>query len=767
MSSRKRKNIALACDLCRARKIRCDGIEPICSSRDRRNASCSYPSNDPRKRFDNRYIRQVRDGLYRPETSGADSLESLDPTLNGSNVSDGRVFNGIGSKAQNRSDQEITPVAPSIESIPSSADIQADDNAYTFLSVPNAHPTSHGDPQSNSRESKKRLTAMGITPDRPLSPSESQDEFFGDSSVASLLRQINVSGTNPANINTSPKTWPRMAEASESAVTPYDLPSRQLADYLLECYFDKFHCLYPFIHRPCFLRAYNNLWKPKAMVEVDKTPARIGFGLGDAGVQSSTFLCALNIILALGCQFSQLDHAAREAVSEDFFQRSQKYLNIVTMDKGDLALVQTLLLTATYLQGDESPSKCWNIIGLACRVAQGVGMHSLKADRNRSPAEIQMRRRVWHGCVMLDLASSMMLGRPPMTHTSPVPLPEALDDESLDPPVPLSPNQGISRTEFYIQTLQLHTILRKILLAVYEPLENPSVPNQLEHLKTDNNHAPTLMKLGAELLAFQSQLPAPLQWNMPRQPASPSDQFRRESSLLRARFLHLRTLLLRPTLVNFCREGRIPNHIDKSHPPGHLEEQHTGLESKISLDFSLSCATYCVETAIELSHLMNEISRTELASVWWYSIFYTFTAGVVLILAQTSTALETNFSKQRLRDAWQSCTDCLETMGSYSSTAHVYADCLRKTLSQSLHDGSGNTSAPVTSTQDAASRPVGAGLSPAHAPVVTFDTIPADQLSFGLPDPEAMHSPWGGRDPAGSLLEMMWDDSWLTAPTLF
>ncbi|PWY91629.1 hypothetical protein BO94DRAFT_513932 [Aspergillus sclerotioniger CBS 115572] len=644
----------------------------------------------------------------------------------------GSVFSNIGSstEAQTGFNQGLTSVA---------------DETHIHLHTPSNHLTAHGNLQSKSRENKNLLTAMGITPNRSISPSESQNEFFGDSSVASLLRQINVSVTSKPASAATPSS-PRMAEKSDSAVNPYDLPSRQIADYLLECYFDKFHTLYPFIHRPSFLRAYHNLWEPKAVTDVESL-TRIGFGLSDPGVQSSTFLCALNIILALGCQFSQLNHATREATSEEFFQRSQKYLSIVTMDKGDLALVQTLLLTATYLQGGESPSKCWNIIGLACRVAQGVGMHSLKADRNRSSAEIQMRRRVWHGCVMFDLASSMMLGRPPMTYSSPVPLPEALDDEYLHSPQ-LPRNHGVSRAEFYIQTLQLHTILRKILLEVYEPLENSSPPYPLDYLKTDNYHAQTLMKLDAELLAFKSQIPTALQWNK----QSASDQFRRESSLLRARFLHLRTLLLRPTLVNFCREGRMPNTLD--HPS--TGEQHTALESKISLDFSLSCSTYCVETAIELSHLMNEISRTELASVWWYSIFYTFTAGVVLILAQTSSALEPNFTKQRLHDAWQSCTDCLETMGSYSSTAHVYADCLRKTLSQSLHEGSGN----VSSTQDVTSRPGTADLGPPDCFVA--DPV-VDHLPFGT---ESSNGTWGGNDLAGSLLEMMWDDSWLTAPTL-
>ncbi|KAI9045932.1 fungal specific transcription factor domain-containing protein [Aspergillus affinis] len=241
---------------------------------------------------------------------------------------------------------------------------------------------------------------MGIASNRPSSAAESQNEYFGDSSVASFLKEIKVSDAANSRGDSSSQPGPNLPGTSRFAVDSCDLPSRQLADYLLQCYFGKFHSLYPFIHKPSFLRMYDSLWTP-TVVDVGNSSA--GIGLGDPNVPSSTFLCALNIVLALGCQFSHLNHTAREATSADIFERSQRYLNTLSRDKGDLALVQILLLTATYLQGGESPSKCWDMIGLACRIAQGLGMHSVKADRNRRPAEIQIRRRVWHGCIMMDL----------------------------------------------------------------------------------------------------------------------------------------------------------------------------------------------------------------------------------------------------------------------------------------------------------------------------------------------------------------------------
>ncbi|KAL3260882.1 hypothetical protein ABHI18_004222 [Aspergillus niger] len=633
----------------------------------------------------------------------------------------------------------------------------------------------------NSRGSQSRITAMGITPDGLFGLSENEDEFFGDSSVASFLKQIKDSATKESERGSSTAyPIPRATSGTPSIAMPpvaengpsvkaYDLPPRQLADYLLNLYFEKIHSLYPYVHKTSFLRTYGRLWMPLA--ETDAETILSGLGLGDACASLPLFHCALNIIFALGCHFSKLDQTAREATAEEFFQRSQRLLNMISLDKGDLALVQTLLLTSQYLQGGESPSRCWNIIGLACRIAQSLGMHSLKADRTRTPAQIQMRRRVWHGCVMLDLASSMMLGRPPMTHSSAVPLPEAIDDEYLDSAMATCQpsTETLSGTEFYVRTLQLYKILRKILSEVYEPWEDERAPDQSERPKSENELAQTLLSLDEELLAFESNLPVALQWRDAQQPADVAGPFRRESSLLRGRFLHLRILLLRPTLVKFCRNDFPPRQAG-----GYPRYRQVLSKSRISVDFSISCSTSCVETAIELSHLMNDISTTELASVWWYNVFYAFTAGVVLILAQASPALTSKFSQPVLENAWKSCCDCLENMNPYSNTARNCATNLRKTLSQVLdsqgHEARVLTNKPVPQTTGQyPGHDTSLPRAPSYLPTLAGSEV-GDDSSQGALDTqfsEALDSLWSGDDVNSSLMEMLWDDLWLTAPSFF
>ncbi|KAI9933574.1 hypothetical protein MW887_008047 [Aspergillus wentii] len=381
-----------------------------------------------------------------------------------------------------------------------------------------------------------------------------------------------------------------------------------------------------------------------------------------------------------------------------------------------------------------------------------------------------MRRRVWHGCIMLDLASSMMLGRPPMTRASAVPLPEAVDDEVLDTNTQHSriPSRPPSRTEFYVHTLHLYKILRKILSEVYEPWEDGRMQ---ENIQPQSQQFQILIELDAELEAFKLNLPAHLQWHTSQESSSVPQQSSRESSLLRARFLHLRILLLRPTLVKFCREGQP----DESSAHFRSRKLHAETGSKIFSDFSLGCSTSCIEAAIELSFLMNEISRTELASVWWYNIFYTFTAGAVLILAQTYPAIESIFSKQALSDSWKACIDCLETMNAPGSTAKTCASNLRKALAvavqESVHPPRPNTKSTAEDTPETVGPGVGHAASSTYTPTLSPShpsgdvDVAANRDFLGILESDPFGYVWG-QDINDPLPEMLWDEFWLMAPSL-
>jgi hypothetical protein len=247
---------------------------------------------------------------------------------------------------------------------------------------------------------------------------DAANEFYGSSSAASFMKEacITVQPHNPSasSVNTpstglaalsvgfarsQPSGPVQLAQAEKFA-----LPPRSLADHLLSRFWERVYWLYPFFHKPTFLRAYESLWRPAH--ERPPESSLPGLGLGSSpGADAGTivFHSALNAMFAIGAQFSDLRPKDKISATETFFNRGKAFVGLDFIDMHNVGVVQSLLLMALMLQGTPFPSRCWNAVGLACRVAQGLGLHTESVRSARPPLEAEIRRRTWHGCVVLDM----------------------------------------------------------------------------------------------------------------------------------------------------------------------------------------------------------------------------------------------------------------------------------------------------------------------------------------------------------------------------
>ncbi|KAL4870673.1 hypothetical protein BDV12DRAFT_195152 [Aspergillus spectabilis] len=199
-------------------------------------------------------------------------------------------------------------------------------------------------PDGNRFESE--ATAMGLATRTLSDVDEPGDRFYGDSSAIAFIKHLQVSLRSDAPApelpyetiqNTNRRAAPR--EVFHPTRISLDLlPPRALADHLVDCYFTKIHTLYPFIHKEAFLVAYQRTWT------LDNS-----LGLGDSAVTGTTWYYALNIVFAMGCQFSEIVRTERQATSEAFFYRCKQALDVDYLERGDLALVQIILLMSHYL----------------------------------------------------------------------------------------------------------------------------------------------------------------------------------------------------------------------------------------------------------------------------------------------------------------------------------------------------------------------------------------------------------------------------------
>jgi hypothetical protein len=120
---------------------------------------------------------------------------------------------------------------------------------------------------------------------------------------------------------------------------------------------------------------------------------------GSATEDDPLFYCLLNLVLALGCQFSTLFESSIHS-GDTFFNRAKTLLGFSIFDVGSLQVVQALLLMGSYLQSTNRPNRCWNVVGMGIRVAQGLGLHIERSGGDL--VERETRRRAWWGCVLMD-----------------------------------------------------------------------------------------------------------------------------------------------------------------------------------------------------------------------------------------------------------------------------------------------------------------------------------------------------------------------------
>lgn len=75
------------------------------------------------------------------------------------------------------------------------------------------------------------------------------------------------------------------------------------------------------------------------------------------------------------------------------------------LDNSSISNVQALLIYAYSLELEKGigGSKTWNVLGVAIRMAQDLGLHrKMQSDVHNNQSDSEIRRRVFGGCVVAD-----------------------------------------------------------------------------------------------------------------------------------------------------------------------------------------------------------------------------------------------------------------------------------------------------------------------------------------------------------------------------
>ncbi|KAJ0300685.1 hypothetical protein COL516b_008256 [Colletotrichum fioriniae] len=651
-------------------------------------AQCVNDDHWPSSIASTRYTKTLHERIRKLEQ--ACTLRGIDINTLEATVHDvhGSAADNISSAARGNRDFTV-PDASTMET----SDDQA---AEAAAQLPSPYSSVGVDSSSEAR----RVTAMGTIlaeddlEDSPNNPAE--PDFYGSSSAVAFLKEAySAMKSVPARVQSS--TPFRTQQALPSFSTPsslyadfdkFLLPPRPFADYLLQLYFQRVHYLYPVFHRPAFERAYESLWQPTTSAAATAAAATSGAGETDfrgvglgcsPGADAATivFHSALNSIFALACNFADLTCAEKAKSIEVFLLRSRKCLSVDLLEKNNLGVVQTLLLCGLVFQGTPFPDRCWNAVGIACRIAQGLGLHmDVVAARDMGAGgageeeeeeeeegftlEMDVRQRTWQGCVVLDTSYSGA-------------------DQSLEQP----------KLEFITQSFKLSLILGNILSQVYQPWRNRH-PTQRASCGTRGGGGvgglsfDAIVELDSKLTDFEDSVPPLLSWGPESDAsvldgASSPDDLRilaTQKHVLHARFLYLRLMLHRPILTDLSAAYARPHRDATGGPSTEAPPRSQG--KGLRAPFLTECARVCVDAAMQLIDLVQGSYQTDTTGAWWWNSLYACAAGLVLIVCRLCPRLWTGLDHAATSASWEKCQSILLGIAAFSVSARKSLDLLRK-----------------------------------------------------------------------------------------
>ncbi|CAH0003401.1 unnamed protein product, partial [Clonostachys byssicola] len=455
----------------------------------------------------------------------------------------------------------------------------------------------------------------------------------------------------------------REAEAHKSAETRDNNDKEQ----------DEEPSIYPFLCWPIFMEAYNRLWLSDS--DVKNMPQLTGIGLGGQNCSIPVFYCALNAAFALATHFTDAPANQRKERAAPFVRRSRHLMRLDFLDHGDLSTIQALLILARYLQNTGLSTRCWNVVGTAHRMAQGLGLHLEVNPSAASELETDIRRRVWHSCVCLETVAGMLTGRPCSNpDVAKVPFPNLLDTAVSKPSSPeRTTNQGDPDTSspiFFTHAIKLNQILNRILRNVYGSSKMPE--NSTSH---DNNNEESylaqrlasIIVLDQELDRFKAELPDSLSTLKDDSPPHDDDMLAHQRHVLHTRFLHIRSLLYRPLLVQVYRNVKAS---------GKAHWRKTSLNT-LNKAFVEKCSLACIATA---QALINHISTTA-GPIYGGSPWFTsysngcldmYHAALVIIIADICYSDLDYPDHDSFHKSWKMCQDFFRRMLEYDSEVSQY-----------------------------------------------------------------------------------------------
>ncbi|RMD42820.1 hypothetical protein DV735_g2306, partial [Chaetothyriales sp. CBS 134920] len=495
-SDTKRRRITRACDMCRKKKIKCDGKQPKCGHCTNYKTNCVFTlvekkRNPPKgakyiQGLENRLGRMESllkmSGLLTEEEAGRTDLGTLEKRL--ADKASSNIQRQPESPRPSPNGSASTPALPGSRDTPRQESRASPQESVTS-------PDSQTDKKTDEAENLSDLMCSLVT------NNVGETRYIGSSSAFSIFSHKGIEWVNSKTGDTSFQDTIQDAVNEEDNKWMYwkpeifgdifvrrifkPLPPMEEAMGLFQDFFENFNCMFPLFHEPTFMHLVEKQYSPDPY-------------------EGSGWWASINVALAIAYRIRVMSNvvpAEDDQKAWFYLKNAMGVLTELTLRNTDLLSVQALLGMALFLQGTPNPQPSFFLISAAIRQAHSIGLHKRGAAFSLNPIEAEQRKRVFWIAYMLDKDTCLRSGRPPAQEDDDM----NVELPSEDPPdnignVPLA--DGKTKANLFRLMCEFALISSK----VYRRLYSVQASRQ-----SDGELLNTIGELDSELEAWKDKIP--------------------------------------------------------------------------------------------------------------------------------------------------------------------------------------------------------------------------------------------------------------------
>ncbi|CAI7635515.1 unnamed protein product [Penicillium pancosmium] len=420
----RRKRVSRACDRCRSKKDKCDGIRPTCSACQASGQSCSYDPHAKKRGLPEGYVRGL-EKLWALSICNIDGFEDTMLAMLGATAdsADRRaklmsVWSDDTSSESLHETWKSSRLYGALEKMLSGSEQTPATGAGTGTGKRSRNPNDDLDGSWGYRFGRES-SPLGPTAPRivgPVSLSHSQSLSHPHSPTAKRTRLAQ----SQSQSHSQPQS-----DRSITSSSPQTLQLPAQTSQLLDIYFAATHSWLPILAKHNTLRA-SYLYANTTVALTATSP-----GSGDHA--------ALWAILSYTITQSRADPRSTSSPSPSpagTLSLAKEYYNIsrhlipLEKDGYELGHIQALLLLTLVNMGLEDWTAAWLLSGQAVRMAMAMGLGSF-TDMRRSD-ELRQGKAVFLGCFVIDSLLSFRLRRCPAMSANDIAPVGLLEEDGLE-----------------------------------------------------------------------------------------------------------------------------------------------------------------------------------------------------------------------------------------------------------------------------------------------------------------------------------------------